>query len=142
MFFKNLKVNLCIYLYAMGNLDGALLLAAEYNDCVRTFANTISRLNILSSFVVHPSKSVLSPTQEITNLGFIIISKEMAVRLTENRKFALAECCVVISKNCKNKIRDIARLLGQMIATFIAVPVGPLQYITESYKKRRSRPKK
>ena len=95
-----------------GYLDDSLLLAVEYNDCAKTIADAISTFDKLD-FVVHPSKSVLSPTQEITCLRFIIISKEMAVRFTGKRKLAVSECCVTISSNRKNKIRDIARLLDQ-----------------------------
>ena len=95
-----------------GYLDDSLLLTVEYNDCAKTIADAISTFDKLG-FVVHPSKSVLSPTQEITCLRFIINSKEMAVRFTEKRKLAVSECCVTISSNRKNKIRDIARLLDQ-----------------------------
>ena len=114
-----------------GYLDDSLLLAVEYNDCVKTilFQRLINYFKVDKlGFVVHQSKSVLSPTQEITYLGFIINSKEMTVGLTEKRKLALTECCVAISSNQVNKIKDIARLLGLMVASFSAVPMGPLHY--------------
>ena len=40
----------------------------------------------------------------------------MTVNLTDKRKPALIECSVVISRNCSNKIRDIARLLSLTVA--------------------------
>ena len=130
--FTKITKPIYVYLHTLGHiltgyLDDSLLLAVEYNGCVKTIADAISTFDKLG-FVVHPSKPVSSPTQEITYLGFIINSKEMTVRLTEKRKLALTACCVAISSNRKNKIRDIARLLGLMVASFSAVHMGPLHY--------------
>ena len=78
MFYKNHKANLCIaYLHTSGHiltgyLDDSLLLAVEYNGCVKTIPDTISTFDKLG----------VTPTQKITYLGFIINSKEMTVRLT------------------------------------------------------------
>ena len=93
--FTKITKPIYVYLHTSGHiltgyLDDSLLLTVEYNDCVKTIPYTISTFDKLG-FVVHPSKSVLSPTQEITYLEFIIKSEEMTVRITEKRKFALTE---------------------------------------------------
>ena len=116
------------YLNTLGHiLEGyrgdSLLLAAEYNDCVTTIADAISTFDKLG-FVVHLSKSVLLPTQEI-NYRIYNQIKKMKLRLTEKRKIALTECCVAISSNRNNKIINIARLLGLMVASFSAVHMDP-----------------
>ena len=37
-------------------------------------------------FVVHPDKSVLIPTQEITILGFVINSRKVSVKLAPQKE--------------------------------------------------------
>ena len=37
-------------------------------------------------FAIHPEKSVLKPPQNLIYLGFIINSKDMTLKLTEERK--------------------------------------------------------
>ena len=49
---------------------------------VMSIAELFDRLG----FVVHPDKSVLIPTQEITILGFVINSRKMSVKLTPQKE--------------------------------------------------------
>ena len=37
-------------------------------------------------FTIHPEKSVLKPTQNLIYLGFITYSKDMTLKLTEEKK--------------------------------------------------------
>lgn len=110
-----------------GYLDDSLLIGEEKRDCLKNIGDTVGIFDELG-FTVHPSKSVLKPTQEIVYLGFIINSKEMTLRLTEKRIKTFLECCEKVSSNRFNTIRHIARLIGLMVSNFPAVPYGPLYY--------------
>ena len=54
-------------------IDDTWLTSEDYNSCVNNIAETITLLDRLG-FVIHPDKSILIPTQEITFLGFIFNS--------------------------------------------------------------------
>ena len=49
---------------------------------VMSIAELFDRLG----FIVHPDKSVLIPTQEITILGFVINSRKVSVKLTPQKE--------------------------------------------------------
>ena len=44
------------------------------------------KLFLILGFIIHPEKSSLQPSQEITYLGFIFNSKEMLVTLAEEKR--------------------------------------------------------
>lgn len=110
-----------------GYLDDSLLIAEDQTSCLANIADTIKLFDQLG-FIVHANKSILKPTQEITYLGFVINSKEMSVKLTDKRKDSLLNFCTEIASKRFNKIRDVARLIGLMVSSFPAVPLGPLHY--------------
>ena len=66
-------------------IDDLLLIGHSYNECIETLIETLMLLERLG-FVIHPSKSVLIPVQEITFLGFLINSRSMTIRLTDEKK--------------------------------------------------------
>lgn len=110
-----------------GYLDDSLLIADDINASLRNIGDTITIFDRLG-FAVHPTKSILYPTQEITYLGFIINSINMTIRLTEKRITTILDFCSNISNNRLNSIRNVARLIGLLVASFPAVPYGPLYY--------------
>ena len=69
-------------------IDDTWLTSEDYNSCVNNIAETITLLDRLG-FVIHPKKSILIPTQEITFLGFIFNSANMTVKLTPERALRL-----------------------------------------------------
>ena len=111
----------------IGYLDDSLIVASNKQDCWRAIALTISAFMKLG-FFIHPDKSILVPCQEIVYLGFIINSINMTVRLTDKRKQKLKLWAIHIFKNEYNKIKDVAKLIGLMVASFPAVTYGPLYY--------------
>ena len=67
-------------------------------------------------FTIHPDKSVLKPTQIITCLVFIIDSRNMCVRLTEERANNIVEMASdLIKKRCVT-IRQFAQVIGKLVA--------------------------
>ena len=92
--------------------------------------NILDTLNLLLSlgFTIKCSKSVFELTQKITSLGFAIDSKNMTITVTSDKKQKIKDLCVKTLRHNSLSIRDLAKLIGNLIATFEAVPLGPLYY--------------
>ena len=84
-----------------------------------------------TGFTIHPEKSVLKPTQSLIYLGFIINSKDVTFRLTEEKKNK--KCLTFVPnffKKSKATIRFVAQVLGNIISSLSALPLGPLFHRT------------
>ena len=57
--------------------------------------------------------------------GFLIDSTKMMLKLTENKQKVFTLCEEAIKSNV-HSIRKIVSLLGNRVASFEAVPLGPL----------------
>ena len=79
-------------------------------------------------FTVHPEKSVLELTHRIQYLGVIIDSQDMTVTLTPERATSLIDCCTAVRKKESTLIRDLAKVIGKIVAPFAAVKYGLLHY--------------
>ena len=92
--------------------------------------NILDTLNLLLSlgFTIKCSKSIFEPTQKITSLGFVIDSKNMTITVTSDKKQKIKDLCVETLRHNSLSIRDVAKLIGNLIATFEAVLLGPLYY--------------
>ena len=108
-------------------IDDTWLTSEDYNSCVNNIAETITLLDRLG-FVIHPEKSILIPTQEITFLGFIFNSANMTLKLTPERALKLKTACLENLEAATPHIRDVARLLGLMTSSFPGVMHGALHY--------------
>ena len=108
-------------------LDDSLLLAETRVSCARNIMDTVQLLRSLG-FIIHPDKSVFAPTQRIQYLGVIVDSKSMTVTLTPERKSDLITSCQTASKKQSISIRDLAKVIGKIVAAFPAVMFGPLHY--------------
>ena len=108
-------------------IDDTWLTSEDYNSCVNNIAETITLLDRLG-FVIHPEKSILIPTQEITFLGFIFNSANMTLKLTPERALKLKTACLENLEAATPHIRDVARLLGLMTSSFPGVMYGALHY--------------
>ena len=79
-------------------------------------------------FVIHPDKSVLTPSQTIVFLGFVISSKHMTLSLTDDKKNKIKTLLLNCLHSQQVSIRELARILGNIVASFPAVTFGPLHY--------------
>ena len=50
-------------------------------------------------FIIHPEKSSLQPSREITYLGFVFNSKKMLFTLTSEKREKIIESCKSFCKN-------------------------------------------
>ena len=66
-------------------VDDSYLQGDSNGSCLNNVNDTIAMLESLG-FNIHPEKSVLKPTQNLIYLDFIINSKDMTLKLKEEKK--------------------------------------------------------
>ena len=108
-------------------VDDSLLAAETYVECVNNITATKDLLEDLG-FHIHPDKSIFVPTQKITFLGFDIDTVAMTISLTIQKKNKIKKLCSDLLKQHQPTIRQIACILGNIAASFEAVPYGKLHY--------------
>ena len=81
-------------------------------------------------FNTNERKSVLTPTQRLGFLGFIINSTDTTITLTPRRKSNIAEVCTKLLLQTRQKIRFVSSGIGMIIAALAAVRHGALHYRT------------
>ncbi len=79
-------------------------------------------------FIVHKTKYVLTPIQNIIFLGNHIDSSNMIVYLTEIRQHTILSECVKLRIKEIASIREVAHVIGLLVSAFSAVEFGPLFY--------------
>ena len=103
--------------------DNSYLQGNSYKACF----HTIELLQSLG-FTIHPTKSILTPTQRITFLGFVTDSVQMALEITEEKKNKIHNLCLEILQKEKITLQTLASVIGNFLASFHAVPLGPFFY--------------
>ena len=88
----------------------------------------VTSLLELLGFVINREKSQLLPTQLIQYLGFLIDSREIKIRLTEEKVAQMVATCRMIQEKQFVSVRELARLIGKMTVTLPAVFPAPLWY--------------
>ena len=81
-------------------------------------------------FVIHPTKSVLHPTQSLEFLGFILDSVCMRVTITNKKVCKIVTLCQEFLCDKQFSIRQVASIIGTLVSTFPGVKFGPLHYRT------------
>ena len=77
---------------------------------------------------MHDRKSVVKPTQKLRYLGFVLDSRELTVRVPEERADKIRKACEGLASKAKCTITELAQVIGQLVAVFPAVEWGPLFY--------------
>ena len=95
------------------------------NNVINLIADNIKLLRELG-FVIHSDKSVLTPSQTIAFLGFVISSKHMTLSLTDDKKNKIKPLLLICLHSQQVSIRELARILGNIAASFPAVTFGSL----------------
>ena len=108
-------------------LDDAYLQGSNYSQCKLNVLVTVRVLRALG-FTIHARKSVLEPVQEITTLGFVVNSLRMTICLTEEKRTKLIVLCRTLSTTDRPTIRQVAKVVGNLVATSEAVPLAPLYF--------------
>ena len=110
-----------------GYIDEIYLLGQTYDDCVTNVVETLITFFKLR-FIIHPIKSQFIPSKELITLGFILNSATMTVRLTKEKKESLKANCQQLLQGEQFPIRQVARTIGKIVASFPGVLHGPLYY--------------
>ena len=97
--------------------------------CQSNISNTVSLLHGLG-FNINRKKSVLTPTQSLEFLGFILNSVNMTITLPTRRKSNIEEVCTKLLMKTSLKIRFVSSAIGMIIAAVPAVKHGALHYRT------------
>jgi hypothetical protein len=110
-----------------GYIDDSLLVAQSREQAAKAAHVSATFLEKLG-FIIHKEKSIFTPTQEIEYLGFVINSIEMKVFLPTHKRQEIKEACHKLLEQGKHKIRNVAKVIGKLVAAFPAVQYGPLHY--------------
>ena len=117
-------------------IDDSLLIGQTKAEIYESVIDTVKVFDSLG-FTIHDEKSQLMPTQEITYLGFVINLQTMTIMLTHERKQKLLNTCACLLEKTEEEIRTVASCIVLMVASFVAVPLGPLYYrVLEEDKNR------
>ena len=79
-------------------------------------------------FMVNWVKSQLSPLQEIAYLELVVDSKDMKFWLSQEKVSHLTEYCNQILGRGRLAVRELAKVVGSLSATRLAVLPAPLYY--------------
>ena len=108
-------------------IDDSLICSSSMAGCIACVHDTIALLRKLG-FCVNEGKSVLVPTKRIEYLGNIIDIESMKISLPERRVMTLVQACQAITHKDEAQIRQVARVIGLMVAATPAVVLGKLHY--------------
>ena len=111
----------------VGYIDDTLLTTQSEPECQRAVNDTTELLSELG-FLIHPKKSILRGTCEITFLGFVINSVKMTVTPTGDKASNLAKLCKQTLSKKLLKIQEVASVTGKIVAMFPGAEFGPLHY--------------
>ena len=108
-------------------LDDSYLQGDSYSGCLRNITATTGLLTALG-FKINHEKAVLTPTQTIKFLGFLLDYVQMVISLTAERKVCILAVCKSLRANNLLKIRDVASGIGSLVAALPGVSHGALHY--------------
>ena len=108
-------------------IDDCYLQGNTWQSCI---ANVIATVKMFTSlgFLVHPDKSMFEPSHHITFLGFTLNSEEMTVSPTEIKAKSIAEAIKAFLLKKTHTIRELAEIIGKLVAVFPGCLYGPLHY--------------
>ena len=104
-------------------IDDSFVVADTQEDCQESLIQLAHTLDQLG-FVVHDTKSQLLPTTKLVFLGFELDSLEMTVGLTLEKREKFARAASEVLGKVKMIIRELAGLVGLMVAYSPAVQYG------------------
>ena len=106
-------------------VDYSYLQGDSYESCLKNVNDAIIMLRSLG-FTMYPEKSVLKSTQNLTYFGFIINSKDMTLKLTEEKKQKKYDLCTKPFEKSKPTIQFVAQVIGNIVVSFPTLVIRPL----------------
>ena len=117
------KLGIRVILY----LDDMLILATTQERARKHLAAALELLVALG-FVVNTKKSMTDPTQSLEFLGFVLDSKRMRISLPTEKLKSIRKLAEGICQRPYCSVRQMAQLIGMMVAAHPAVLPAPLHY--------------
>ena len=108
-------------------VDDCYLQGDSFTKCAENVIRTIDILGGLG-FYIKIEKSEIIPEEQITFLGVIIDSLHMKITLTNEKKQKILKLCTAARLAHTLTIRELAKLIGNLVASMEAVPYGRLFY--------------
>lgn len=108
-------------------IDDCYLQGDSYKECLDNAIQTVSLLKKLG-FYINEEKSILTPSQKLTYLGFELNSLNMTVKLTDSRITKLKLACKKLLEKGQSSIQNLAEVIGLIVSSFPGVEYGPLYY--------------
>lgn len=108
-------------------IDDSLICNSSLSGCYDCLHGTMQLLRKLG-FCINEDKSILVPTKRIEYLGNVIDSGNMTVTLPERRIEKILHSCTLLLGKKREKIREVARVIGLLVAAIPAVEMGKLFY--------------
>lgn len=108
-------------------LDDMLIMARSKEEARRHLA-TAMELLVALGFIINLKKSTLTPTQELEFLGFLLNSHNMTIGLPTHKLHALKKMARRMADQKRTTLRELASLLGMMVAAHPAILPAPLHY--------------
>ena len=109
-------------------LDDMLIIGASPEETSQFTVMAIKLLESLGFIIINKEKSIMTPTQVIQFLGFIINSNTMMILLLQEKVNKLQTLCRQILKIEKPALRSIAQLLGLLESYRPAIWKAPLHF--------------
>ena len=97
-------------------VDDSYLQGNTKEACLHNIASTIELLQNLG-FSIHSAKFILTPTQRIKFLGFVIDSVQMTLEITKEKKNKVHNFCLEIFQKEKITLRTLASVIDNFVAS-------------------------
>lgn len=108
-------------------LDDLLIIGKDKREAEEAYQNAKSLMESLG-FVINLEKSQAIGTQKMEFLGFIIDSVSMTFRLPQDKVKDIRQKCRCALQDPRLTIRELAHLIGTLVATRLVVTPAPLHY--------------
>ena len=108
-------------------IDDSYLQGDSYEECRQNIQLTVAYLRE-AGFVLHPTKSVFEPQQQLQYIGFILDSVAMTVRITPEKADNIRLLCQQLLNKKLPTIRQVAKVVGKLVAALPGVKYGQLYY--------------
>ena len=113
--------------FCMGHIDDSFLMRYIYASCEENIVQTVNMFLKLG-FVIHPTKSVLIPTQELKFLGFLLNNISMSIRLPPRKVTYVRQAYEDLLHQHNLTIREVAHVIGLIVSSFQGEQYGELFY--------------
>lgn len=120
----------------IANIDNTLLVSDSETVCAKNVKTTAKLLGNLG-LTVNIEKSIFTPAKEIQFLGSIINSNAMTVSSTDHRAKSIRQMCQQILASQSIVIRQLAHVIGKLVASELGVQFAPLYYKSLEIEKDR-----